>query len=117
MCARASLSGRYYEASALQRKDGELQSMSSKLEDEQSLVNKIQRQLKETGARVAELEDELENERQSRSVRERREREGSLAAAQPCTSMRARFFDFRRPIVRVKRRNASSRYVLCRDEC
>ncbi len=41
--------------------------MSSRLEDEQSLVGKLQRQIKELQARIAELEEELEAERQGRS--------------------------------------------------
>merc|ERR1719159_74994 len=45
--------------------------LSSKLDDEQSLVGKVQKQIKETQGRVEELEEELEAERQARSKAER----------------------------------------------
>merc|ERR1719312_840407 len=43
----------------------------SKLEDEQSLVGKVQKSIKEHQARVEELESELEAERQARAKAER----------------------------------------------
>jgi len=49
------------------RKEQELHSMASKLEDEQSLVSKLQKQIKELQSRIQELEEELESERQARS--------------------------------------------------
>lgn len=49
------------------RKDTEIHSLTSRIEDEQSLVAKLQRQIKEQQARIQELEEELEAERQSRS--------------------------------------------------
>lgn len=55
----------------LQKKEAELHSISSRLEDEQSLVGKLQRQLKELQARISELEEELEAERGSRSKADR----------------------------------------------
>lgn len=48
------------------RKDAEIHSLTSHLEDEQSLVVKLQRQIKELLARIQELEEELEAERQAR---------------------------------------------------
>ncbi len=39
----------------------------SRLEDEQSLVSKLQRQSKDSQMRIEEVEEELEAERQSRS--------------------------------------------------
>merc|ERR1712241_1654979 len=45
------------------RKEKDLASLSSKLEDEQSIVAKTQKTIKEIGARVEELEEELEAER------------------------------------------------------
>lgn len=44
-----------------------MHALSSRLEDEQSLVGKLQRQIKELQARIGELEEELEAERQARS--------------------------------------------------
>jgi len=44
-----------------------MHSLASKLEDEQSLVSKLQKQIKELQARIQELEEELEAERQARS--------------------------------------------------
>lgn len=40
---------------------------TGRLEDEQSLVNKLQKQIKELQSRIQELEEELEAERQARS--------------------------------------------------
>merc|ERR1712053_69196 len=54
---------------ARKEKDGSL--LSSKLEDEQALVAKMQRAIKETQSRVEEMEEELEAERQARAKAER----------------------------------------------
>ena len=43
----------------IQRKDKELSSLTTKLEDEQSLVGKLQKQIKELQARIEELEEEV----------------------------------------------------------
>merc|ERR1719494_433358 len=53
------------------RKENELTSLSSKLDDEQSNVGKVQKTIKENQARVEELEEELEAERQARAKAER----------------------------------------------
>ena len=53
------------EASIL-RKEAEVQAMASKLDDEQSLVGKVQKAIKDNQGRVEELEEELEAERQAR---------------------------------------------------
>merc|ERR1712203_630275 len=53
------------------RKEKDLASLSSRLEDEQSIVAKVQKAIKETQARVEELEEELEAERQARAKAER----------------------------------------------
>merc|ERR1711981_974061 len=45
--------------------------LNSKLDDEQSVVAKIQKAIKETQGRVEELEEELEAERQARAKAER----------------------------------------------
>merc|ERR1712066_128023 len=50
---------------------GDLGGLSSKLDDEQSLVAKLQKAIKETQGRVEELEEELEAERQARAKAER----------------------------------------------
>merc|ERR1719187_642795 len=55
----------------LARKDKDQGSLRAKLEDEQSLVSKVQKQIKELQARVEEMEEELEAERQARSKAER----------------------------------------------
>lgn len=44
----------------IQRKDKELSSLTAKLEDEQSLVGKLQKQIKELQARIEELEEEVD---------------------------------------------------------
>merc|ERR1712115_291968 len=49
----------------LDRKDKDAAALMSKLEDEQSLVAKVQKSIKENQARVEELESELEAERQA----------------------------------------------------
>merc|ERR1719510_1507662 len=53
------------------RKDKDAAALFSKLEDEQNLVAKVQKQIKENQARVEELEEELEAERQARAKAER----------------------------------------------
>merc|ERR1711902_354090 len=45
--------------------------MGSKMEDEQSLVAKVQKTIKEVQARIEEMEEELEAERQGRAKAER----------------------------------------------
>jgi myosin heavy chain 6/7 len=50
----------------LHRKEAELQQMANRLEDEQSLIGRLQRQIKELTARVQELEEELDGERTAR---------------------------------------------------
>merc|ERR1712226_397453 len=49
---------------AIMRKDGEISGLGSKLEDEQSLVGKVQKS-------IEEMEEELEAERQARAKAER----------------------------------------------
>lgn len=51
----------------IQRKDKEISSLNAKLEDEQSLVAKLQKQIKELQSRIEELEEEVEAERQARA--------------------------------------------------
>merc|ERR1719158_1610503 len=53
------------------RKDNEIAAMASKLDDEQGVVGKTQKGIKEHQARVEELEEELEAERQARAKAER----------------------------------------------
>merc|ERR1712048_1288549 len=53
------------------RKEKDLGALSAKLEDEQSIVSKVQKAIKETQGRVEELEEELEAERQARAKAER----------------------------------------------
>ena len=53
------------------RKEKDGSQLSSKLEDEQALVAKMQRAIKETQSRVEEMEEELEAERQARAKAER----------------------------------------------
>lgn len=55
----------------IQRKDKEIHGLTAKLEDEQSLVSKLQKQIKELQARIEELEEELEAERQARAKAEK----------------------------------------------
>merc|ERR1712106_1153645 len=55
----------------LERKDKDASALMSKLEDEQALVAKVQKSIKEHQARVEELESELEAERQARAKAER----------------------------------------------
>merc|ERR1712136_280310 len=56
----------------ISRKEKDLGGYISKLEDEQAVVAKVQKAIKETQARVEELEEELGAERQARSKAERR---------------------------------------------
>ena len=56
---------------AIKRKENEIHSLASKLDDEQGLVGKAQKSIKEHQGRVEELEEELEAERQARSKAER----------------------------------------------
>merc|ERR1712012_492509 len=53
------------------RKDSEMGGLSSKLEDEQSLVSKVQKSIKEYQGRIEQMEEELEAERQARAKAER----------------------------------------------
>jgi myosin heavy chain 6/7 len=55
----------------ISRREKDLQGFNSKLGDEQSLVGKLQKSIKETQGRVEELEEELEAERQARAKAER----------------------------------------------
>merc|ERR1719189_1417646 len=56
---------------AIQRKEKDSGSLMNKLEDEQSLVAKVQKTIKEVQARIEEMEEELEAERQGRAKAER----------------------------------------------
>ena len=51
----------------IQRKEKDASGLMAKLDDEQSLVSKVQKSIKESQARVEEMEEELEAERQSRA--------------------------------------------------
>merc|ERR1712012_1151479 len=51
--------------------DSEMGGLSSKLEDEQSLVSKVQKSIKEYQGRIEQMEEELEAERQARAKAER----------------------------------------------
>merc|ERR1712241_1146341 len=53
------------------RKEKDTQGASAKLEDEQGMVGKMQKSIKECQGRVEELEEELEAERQARAKAER----------------------------------------------
>merc|ERR1712228_756080 len=53
------------------RKEKDVSGLASKLDDEQNLVSKVQKSIKEVQARVEENEEELEAERQSRAKAER----------------------------------------------
>merc|ERR1711962_673915 len=57
---------------AIMRKDLDISGLCNKLEDEQSLVGKVQKSIKEHQGRVEEMEEELEAERQARAKAERR---------------------------------------------
>merc|ERR1719370_1168489 len=56
----------------ISRKEKDLSALTSKLEDEQALVSKVQKAIKETQGREEELEEELEAERQARAKAERK---------------------------------------------
>merc|ERR1712241_74943 len=53
------------------RREKDISGLSAKLEDEQGIVAKLQKGIKEHQGRVEELEEELEAERQARSKAER----------------------------------------------
>merc|ERR1719342_118524 len=55
----------------VQRKEKELASMSAKIEDEGTLGNKYNKQVKELGSRIEELDEELHIERQNRAKAEK----------------------------------------------
>merc|ERR1712061_945572 len=55
----------------IERKEKDAGGLLSKLDDEQSLVAKVQKGIKENQARVEEMEEELEAERQARAKAER----------------------------------------------
>ena len=57
--------------SIIQRKDKDGSGSFSKLEDEQNLVGKVQKTIKENQSRIEEMEEELEAERQARAKAER----------------------------------------------
>merc|ERR1712105_180207 len=52
---------------AIMRKENEIGGQASKLDDEQGLVGKVQKSIKELQGRVEEMEEELEAERQARA--------------------------------------------------
>ena len=56
---------------SIERKEKDAGGLLSKLDDEQSLVAKVQKAIKENQARVEEMEEELEAERQARAKAER----------------------------------------------
>merc|ERR1719449_233058 len=56
---------------AISRRDAEIGGLVSKLDDEQSLVGKVQKSIKEIQGRIEEMEEELEAERQARAKAER----------------------------------------------
>merc|ERR1711881_393528 len=56
---------------AIARKEKDIMGLNSKLDDEQSVVAKMQKTIKETQGRVEEYEEELESERQARAKAER----------------------------------------------
>ena len=56
---------------ALMRRENEIGGQASKLDDEQGLVGKVQKGIKELQGRVEEMEEELEAERQARAKAER----------------------------------------------
>merc|ERR1719351_397445 len=53
------------------RKDSEMSGFANKLEDEQSLVSKVQKSIREFQGRIEQMEEELEAERQARAKAER----------------------------------------------
>jgi len=56
---------------AIMRRENEMSGFTSKLDDEQGLVGKVQKSIKELQGRVEEMEEELEAERQARAKAER----------------------------------------------
>merc|ERR1719342_1690403 len=56
---------------AIMRKENEIGGMAGKLDDEQGLVGKSQKVIKELQGRIEEMEEELEAERQARAKAER----------------------------------------------
>merc|ERR1711881_117511 len=56
---------------AIARKEKDIMGLNAKLDDEQSVVAKMQKTIKETQGRVEEYEEELEAERQARAKAER----------------------------------------------
>merc|ERR1712193_198792 len=56
---------------AIARKEKDIMGLNAKLDDEQSVVTKMQKSIKETQGRVEEYEEELESERQARAKAER----------------------------------------------
>merc|ERR1711884_91157 len=70
--AVADLEGQKKEGElAIGRKERDIAALTTKLDDEQNLVSKIQKSIKEHQGRVEELEEELEAERQARAKAER----------------------------------------------
>merc|ERR1712198_802483 len=57
---------------AIMRKENEIGSLSYKLDDEQSVVGRTQKSIKELQGRIEEMEEELEAERQARAKAERK---------------------------------------------
>jgi myosin heavy chain 6/7 len=53
------------------RKDNDMTGFQAKLDDEQTLVSKVQKGIKELQGRVEQMEEELEAERQARAKAER----------------------------------------------
>merc|ERR1712012_518808 len=56
---------------AIGRKERDIAALTTKLDDEQNLVGKVQKSIKEVQGRVEEMEEELEAERQARAKAER----------------------------------------------
>merc|ERR1719233_1672006 len=56
---------------AIAKKEHDIKGLAAKLDDEQGLVGKVQKSIKELQGRVEELEEELEAERQARAKAER----------------------------------------------
>merc|ERR1711874_31207 len=60
---------------AIMRKENEIGGQASKLDDEQAIVSKTQKGIKELQGRVEEMEEELEAERQARAKAEKKRSE------------------------------------------
>ncbi|VDP19816.1 unnamed protein product [Heligmosomoides polygyrus] len=61
-----------HEADAsLKKKEADLHALGVRIEDEQAMINRLTRLSKENAARIIEIEDELEHERQSRAKADR----------------------------------------------